>query len=201
MQTAEIGGRTLWVIKEGEVFLASMISGLPSVELRARLESVLSEIQTVYRAVLSHFDGDKSTVIGVDEMLGQRLALEYKAAEASRIFFNQLLELAPKMEAALDSAANILVRLGELDGFVRMGVQLRLISNSDGVSTKRCNQWLRQQWVHFVRDALITRGSVPELLAADVDGSHRPSPVPILTLCRVGFSVALTAPDLPSCRP
>lgn len=166
LQTVEIGGRTLWVIKEGEVFLASMISGIPPVELRARLESVLSEIQVVYGEEVSHFDGDKSTVAGVGLMLGQCLALEYKEAEASG-----------RTPALWPWIAALVLVLGAL-GYT---------------------WWLRADERN--RFALIARGSVPELLAADVDGSYRPSPVPIPTLRRVGFSVALTAPDQPSCRP
>lgn len=436
LETVEIGERALWVIREGEVFLACMISGIAPPELRARLEAVLSEIRSVYGHRLVHFDGDKSAVVGVEAMLEQCLAMEYKDAEASartpalwpwvtslvlilgalgyawwlkaderhrlaaldlrlraepglvvlnwrdqgderivellrdplapepqtlvtdpdlrgriafevtpvhslepafvlaraqaqlrpppgveltldgerlvargaappqwiertgavmvlpagvveldltgvaedlsalwaairdalrpppgvelslegksvliegiapwgwireipahlgrvdllrscdltglavaewvearalateleasQVFFALEANPAPASEALFDRASQILDRLGELDLLMRLRLHVRVIGFSDGVGSERWNQWLRQQRAGFVRDTLIARGGIPELLIADVDKSFRRSSVPAPALRRVGFSVDLTAPELPSCLP
>jgi hypothetical protein len=121
--------------------------------------------------------------------------------EASQVYFVDRVEPVPEAQAELERVAAVVTRLGELDGMLRLGVRIRVVGFSDGLGTERWNRWLRQQRADYVRDALIARGSVPELLAADVDESFRPSPTPVPDLRRVGFSVVLTSPDKPACNP
>lgn len=77
-EVVEIGGRYLWVIKGAEASLACLIRGIPPLELRDLLGSVLAQIHTVYGPQLAAFRGDQSALVRILDLLERCLALQYR---------------------------------------------------------------------------------------------------------------------------
>lgn len=79
LETVEIGGRTLWILRGAEATLACLISGLPPQGLREQLERIQLEIHASFGRALAGFDGDKSRLAAVHPLLNDCLALEYRS--------------------------------------------------------------------------------------------------------------------------
>jgi OOP family OmpA-OmpF porin len=78
LETVEIGGRTLWVLRGLHATLACVISGLPPQALRRQFDEVLADLHRAYGRQLADFDGDKAPLAAVQPLLRDCLALEYR---------------------------------------------------------------------------------------------------------------------------
>lgn len=81
LETIEVGGRSLWVIRGARASLACLISGVPPLSLRHRLDEILNEIEAVYAGELTPYSGDRDTLGGLESHLATALALEYREPE------------------------------------------------------------------------------------------------------------------------
>jgi outer membrane protein OmpA-like peptidoglycan-associated protein len=78
LESVEIGGRSLWVLRGPQATLACVISGVPPRALRERLDATLRDLHLSFRRQLESFDGDKSALTGVEPLLQDCLTLEYR---------------------------------------------------------------------------------------------------------------------------
>lgn len=77
LESVDIGGRSLWVLRGSRATLACVISGMPPHALREQLGLRLRDIHQMYRKQLERFDGDKAPLAGVEPLLRDCLTLEY----------------------------------------------------------------------------------------------------------------------------
>lgn len=85
LESVEIGGRTLWVLRGPKATLACVITGVPPRALRERFDASLRDLHLSYRKQLDAFDGDKSPLAGIEPLLQECLTLEYReSAEEKR---------------------------------------------------------------------------------------------------------------------
>lgn len=85
LESVEIGGRTLWVLRGPKATLACVITGVPPRALRERFNASLRDLHLSYRKQLDAFDGDKGPLAGVEPLLQDCLTLEYReSAEEGR---------------------------------------------------------------------------------------------------------------------
>lgn len=78
LESVDIGGRSLWVLRGPRATLACVISGVPPRSLRERLQGTLRDLHLTFRKQLERFDGDKAPLAGVQAMLQDCLTLEYR---------------------------------------------------------------------------------------------------------------------------
>jgi hypothetical protein len=78
IHTVETGERVIWIIPGPYAYLAGVIWGAPPLELKHTLESTLEEIHGTFGAELEPFDGDRTSFIGVDAILGRALLSKRK---------------------------------------------------------------------------------------------------------------------------
>lgn len=78
LESVEIGGRSLWVLRGPKATLACVITGVPPRSLREQLDGTLRDLHLSYRKQLDAFDGDKSPLAGVEPLLQDCLTLAYR---------------------------------------------------------------------------------------------------------------------------
>ncbi len=69
LDTVDVGEHTLWLIHGPEAYLACAIRGVPPVELRDDLSSVLEEIHSRHLRLLAEFDGDAAQAATIAPLL------------------------------------------------------------------------------------------------------------------------------------
>ncbi len=78
LESVEIGGRSLWVLRGPKATLACVMTGVPPRSLREQLDGTLRDLHLSYRKQLEAFDGDKSLLAGVEPLLQDCLTLAYR---------------------------------------------------------------------------------------------------------------------------
>ena len=85
LESVEIGGRSLWVLRGPKATLACVITGMPPRSLREQLDGTLRDLHLSYRKQLDAFDGDKSPFAGVEPLLQDCLTLAYRESAQERV--------------------------------------------------------------------------------------------------------------------
>jgi hypothetical protein len=78
LESVEIGGRSLWVLRGPKATLACLISGMPPRALREQLSGTLRDLHLSYHRPLDAFDGDKAPLAGLVPLLQDCLTLAYR---------------------------------------------------------------------------------------------------------------------------
>ncbi len=78
LESVEIGGRSLWVLRGPKATLACVITGVPPRSLREQLDRTLRDLHLSFRKQLEAFDGNKSSLAGVEPLLQDCLTLAYR---------------------------------------------------------------------------------------------------------------------------
>ena len=76
LETADMGEFTLWAVHGPHALLVCVIRGVPPKSLRANLSSILERIHFRYGEAIRHYEGDTSTVSGVEEEMRPCLRFE-----------------------------------------------------------------------------------------------------------------------------
>ena len=90
LESVEIGGRSLWVLRGPKATLACVITGMPPRSLREQLADSLRDLHLSYRKQFEVFDGDKSPFAGVEPLLQDCLTLAYRESSEDKAGVNWL---------------------------------------------------------------------------------------------------------------
>ncbi|MCK4493409.1 MAG: OmpA family protein, partial [Methylococcales bacterium] len=85
LNTVEVGEYTVFLNRGAYAMLACVIQGIPPYQLRAKFDSILSDIHQHYIDLLQHFEGDSAPLAVIDETLDQCLLSERKNEAQKKI--------------------------------------------------------------------------------------------------------------------
>lgn len=84
LETLEMGERILWVMRGRSAMMACAISGIPPMELRNQLRSILEQIHLSQGDVLDSFDGNRESLHGIADMLRATLVAEAREEQGRK---------------------------------------------------------------------------------------------------------------------